>query len=137
MVASVGMQRFFQNGYGMVLLGFREKWMHGQADDFAGGFLRLGKVAPFIARGRKDRLFMEALWIIDCGWNALGFELFADGIAVGDANGVLGVNVGVAGHDLRDNTGGAKQFGIACADTAPFLNFPFEMWEFAQDDGGL
>ena len=84
-----------------VLVGFGQKRMHGETEDFAGGFFGFWEVAPFISAGGEDGLLVEALGVINGGGDAAGFELFGDLVTVGDADSVLGVNVGVAGRNRR------------------------------------
>ncbi len=72
--------------------------MHGEAEDFAGGFLGFREITPFVAARGEDGLLVEAFGIIDGGGDASGFQLLGYLVTLRKADGVLGIDVGVTGH---------------------------------------
>src|ERR1017187_533352 len=84
---------------------------------------------------------MEAFRVVNSRGNAFFLEPGAEVIAGGDANGVLRIDVGVAGHHRRRRgrrtEDGGQQLGVAGADAGPLLNLPFKVRELGEQNGSL
>src|ERR1035441_2371257 len=130
-------QRRFEGFDNLVLVGFGEEGVHGQAEDFAGGFFGFRKVAPPAAAPGEHRLFVQTFGVINRSGYAAGFELLRHLVAVRDSDGVLGIDVGVAGDNHRRRAGSREQGGVTSADAATCLDLRLKMRHFGQEHGGL
>ena len=75
--------------------------MHRQTDHFARGLLGDREIAKTIAAIGEYRLLVQTLRIVNRCRNPLGFQRRPEGVAVRHANGVLGIDVRVAGGEGR------------------------------------
>ncbi len=81
---------------GMVLVGFLQVGVHGQAYDLRGHLLGCRGVVG-AAQVSVGRLFVERHRVVDGGGDAGGLQPGLEGVAVQDAQGLLGEDAGAVG----------------------------------------
>lgn len=73
--------------------------MERETDDFSGRLLGVREGLLCAGKMGEDGLLVQALAVVDSAGDVGGFEGFAEAVAILQADGVLCVDVGVAGVD--------------------------------------
>ena len=85
----------------------------------------------------EDRLFVKALGVIDRRGDAVLLQPGRHGIPAGNTNGVLGIDMGIAGHDLRNRTEVPEPLRVASPNAASLGHLPLEVGQFRQEHRSL
>jgi hypothetical protein len=129
---SAVIQGFFHCVNDTVLIFFAQERVHRETDDLFGGRFRGGEVAHLVAEAGEDRLFVQALRVINRGRHALLFQLGPECFTVRHTNGVLRVDVDIAGAHFGSLANITQQFRVTRADPAASFHLGREVREFNQ-----